>query len=119
MIYHCQYLLEMYTNIKRICISDSTSQFCKLCTNLNIKHISTRTFCSLLSKREVIALQLTCFKRRWNNIHKEYLEMKNSEQFLAYRTTQVYFFLIIICIYSFYFIETLKNLKKSFFTNNL
>lgn len=45
--------------------------------------------------------------------------MKNSEQFLAYRTTQVFFFLIIICIYSFYFIETLKNLKKSFFTNNL
>lgn len=92
MIYHRQYLLEMYTIIKRICISDSTSQFCKVCTNLNIKHISTRTFCSLLSKRVVIALQLTCFKRRWNNIHKEYLQMKNSEQFLAYRTTQVYIF---------------------------
>lgn len=92
MIYHCQYLLEMYTNIKRKCISDSTSQFCKVCTNLNIKHISTRTFCSLLSKRVVIALQLTCFKRGWNNINKEYLEMKNSEQFLAYRTTQVFFF---------------------------
>lgn len=119
MIYHCQYLLEMYTNIKRICISDSTSQFCKVCTNLNIKHISTRTFCSLLSKRVVIALQLTCFKRGWNNINKEYLENEKQRTVFSIQNYSSTFFLIIICIYSFYFIETLKNLNKSFFTNNL